>query len=283
MSKQDAVVVVESSGFSDKKIKMDGLKNAEGITISGDSLSAYFDRSFIDELTDDITKEARQDIGINHKPRLRYKPYKEKPGLGKLLSRSDINLIYSGDIMQNLVKINAPQIKFVIAALLSGESFTYDYMHEYIKEKCGKVIKLQPLQACVSVLKNSPAGFIFEKVGTIPATWRVHPLCSGMSPQDVYELTKKSGELTLEKAIRKYPFLADVLEEKTGSPIPLPSSIKEEETPKKTKSQQPSEQDSNDIQTLPAHAQPLVELIKSSGGKFDINVNVNFRILLGKP
>lgn len=287
MSNKTTSIVVESSGFSDKKIKLDSLQHADGLTINQESIGAYFDRSFIEELTKDAEKQSHHNIGINHKPRLRYKPHKEAPGNGHFLHQSQINRLYSRRIMENLVKANAPQIKFVIAALLTGQTFTYENLQNYIKEQCGKHINIQPLQACISSLKNSPAGFLLEKVGKVPATWRLTPEATVLKLLEIYELSKTSGSFNVEMAIAKYPFIADIIKDKTGADVSKPE-FKEAMESKKKKApvnitEPAPKSDNSQVVRTENNKQPLIELLQASGGKFDINVNVNFRILFGKP
>lgn len=287
MSNKTTSIVVESSGFSDKKIKLDSLQHADDLTINQESIDAYFDRSFIKELTEDAEKQSHQDIGINYKPRLRYKAHKEAPGNGRFLTKQQINQQYTGAIMENLVRQNASQIKFVIAALLTGQTFTYDSMHNYIKDRCGKVINNQPLQASISSLKLSPAGFLLEKVGKMPASWRIHPDATQLDQKEFYELSKKTGNFNLEKAIAKYPFIADIIKDKTGADVNKPKDeeameAKEKKAPVNITDPAPKSDNSQVVRTE-NNKQPLIELLQASGGKFDINVNVNFRILFGKP
>lgn len=279
MKHEDSVVIVESRGFSDKKIKIESLKNADGITIDGDSIKNYLDACLAQDLIKEIDHESRQDIGVNHKPIIRYKPYKEAHGIGTLIKQSQINMEYNEKIMQNLNKIKAPVQRYVITALLTGQSFTYASFSEYIEKYSGKKIKPGVINSAVAIMTHSRLGFLLKKVGKIPATWQIDKRALEMQEQDLYHLTlKNASKLSLEDACLKYPFLTKIIEEKEGVEIKLPDRQAEEE-------KQCNEQ---------THIEPAIEPAKDekeslanaiskalSNEKFDINININFRIFFG--
>lgn len=279
MKHEDSVVVVESRGFSDKKIKIESLKNADGITIDGDSIKNYLDACLAQDLIKELDHESRQDIGVNHKPIIRYKPHKEAPGIGILIKQSQINMEYNEQIMQNLNKIKAPVQRYVITALLTGQSFTYASFSEYIEKYSGKKIKPGVINSAVAIMTHSRLGFLLKKVGRIPATWQIDKRALEMQEQDLYQLTLKStSKLSLEDACLKYPFLTKIIEEKEGVEIKLPDRQAEEV-------KQCNEQ---------THIEPAIEPAKDekeslanaisktlSNEKFDINININFRIFFG--
>lgn len=285
MSNNETVVVVESKGLSDKKIKLDSLKNSDGIIIDGDSIASYLSACVANDLVKELTSESRQDIGISRKPHIRYKAYKEKPAVGCVFSRSKINELYQVRIMENLKKINAPQVRFVLASFLSGETFTYESLAEYIKEKSGKVIKPGVINGCVASMTHSKMGFLLNKVGKLPATWQMDKRALEMDEADLYDLfLRTQGKMTIEDACLKYPFLVKILEEKKLLTESDKNKNDENENYLEPKTQEAIEQtDTLEPISMDSIKREVLgsfqKAISGDKNKFDLNINVNFRIL----
>lgn len=128
MSRNDqSVVVVESTGFSDKKIKLSKkqdeltvggqrihhMKN-EVLTVGGKLVSDYLSDNFISNIQTELEQEKRQEIGICHKPYLRYPKHKEPNGQGEIFDRAKINRLYARSSMENLNKRKAAQIEYML-------------------------------------------------------------------------------------------------------------------------------------------------------------------------
>lgn len=294
MSNKDNSFVVSGHGFSDKRIKIESLKNHPGITIDGNDFADYLNRTSSKELISELTEEKKSEISICHKPRIRYKDHKENPSVGNKLDRSKINYLYNGKIMQNLKKMNAPQVRYVLAAFLSGETFTYESLHNYIKEKADKTIRLQPLQACLSGIKHSKIGFLFEKIGRLPAHWQLEPRATSMLEEDLYQLFLPRGLMNIEQACNKYPFISEILKEQgiiDTSTLGKRENTEIQKRPdarkNKSKIEKPDQKSVESELVMPVKSENHLKSIFAGSvaetllekGKLDINVNFNFRIL----
>jgi len=281
-------IIVESKGFTDKKIKIESLKGTS-ISVNGDDIASYLDDCFINDISESITQEAKQDIGICRKPRLRYPRYKEENGQGTLLSRSQINEQYVRSIMQNLNKIGAPIQRYILSAMLTGDVFSYKSIAQHIKERSGKIIPTYRINTTFWNIKHhTPIGFLFRKIASKPAQWQIDQRACEIKEEDLYKLsTHKTSGFNIEKACLKYPFLSAILEERTGAEIDLPQQDDQKLTEKdkaemveKAPAPMEFEQESNAIAHKSAD-HPTEALISSilDKGKFDINININFRLL----
>lgn len=282
MSDADAIIV-DSNGFTDKKIKIESLKGLNGVTISGQVLADYLDDLSAKQIVDEIQEETKQDIGICRKPYLKYRVHKEDDGYGKVLKRSEINRLYYGSIMENLNKIKAPAVRYVLACLLTGQSLNYKQMIELIKEKSGKEFTELTCQQQISRINKSKISFLINKVGSIPAVWKLDERATEIEEKYLYSMFLNTG-VSLEQACLKYPFLVSILKDRNDVDIELPWSKGEKIDVIKsvdnaggiigTHDESPDEQ-------VPEETYPtLIEAISSARGKFDLNININFRIHL---
>ena len=278
MVNKKATVVIQSEGFSDKRIKLDSLATAETLTVEGDSVGAYLDRSFINDIEKELVDESKQSIGINYKPRLRYKAHKEKHGKGLILTRSEINIQYNERIMKQIKQGRGSFIEYLIAAFLSGETFTYDQLIEYINIKADTNFKVKRMSQAIHVFKKSKIGFILKRVGKNPATYAFDKRALNMTREDIYALYTKVNVLTLETACGRYPFLIEMLRE-SGIDIQLPKWIKDIKP--SAVAAEPSAVAAEPEEKLPSGIDPLLKLLNTiDGGKFDLNININFNVSL---
>lgn len=296
MSNKEIVFVVGSHGFSDKRIKIESLKNNSEITVDEETLNNYLNRQSSQDIISELEQEKKSNISIVRKPVVRYKPHKENPSVGTSLSRSTINHLYNRRIMQNQKKINAPQVRYVIESFLSGQTFTYESLQKHILERADKEIKLQPLQACVSSIKHSKIGFLLKKVGRVPAHFQMDKRAMEIKGEDLYQMFLPRGALDIEQACNKYPFIREILREQ-GIVDFAQLEKKTEKTDQKNTKEENKKAAATDELPLDRNASdgpaeiipgknPLKSLIAGtsvdtmlSKGKFDINVNFNFRIL----
>lgn len=274
-------IIVKSKGFTDKKVKIESLKGT-GILVNGDDVASYLDDCFINDISDSLTKEARQDIGICRKPYLRYPRHKEENDQGMFIKRSEINKQYVRSTMQNLNKIEAPISRYIIAAFLTGDIFSYKSMAQYIKEQSGKIIPIDRINTVFwSIKHRTPIGFLFRKISLKPAQWQIDQRACEIKEEDLYKLsTHKTSGFNIEKACLKYPFLGAILEERTGAEIDLPQQDDQKLTEgDKAPAPMEIEQESNAIAHKSAeHPTKLISSILDKG-KFDINININFKLL----
>ena len=275
-------IIVESKGFTDKKIKIESLKGT-GISVNGDAIATYLEDCFISDISNSLTKESRQDIGICRKPYLRYPRHKEGNGHGRLIKRSEINKQYVRSTMQNLNKINAPITRYIISTMLTGDVFSYKSMAEYIKKQSGKIITTNRINIAFWHIKNdTPIGFLFRKISLKPALWQIDQRACEIKEEDLYNLSihKKSG-FNIEKACLKYPFLSAILEERTGAEIDLSQQgdhVFTEDSKAKVEENISASIDNIEQQRIAVPAEKTIKLILDKG-KFDINININFRLL----
>ena len=308
MSRNDqSVVVVESTGFSDKKIKLskkqDGLtvggqrihhmKN-EVLTVGGELISDYLSDNFISDIQTELEQEKRQDIGICRKPYLKYPRHKEPNGQGEIFDRAKINRLYARSNMENLNKRKANKIEYILTAFLTGKAFTFHQLSDYIKEKSGKEFGATPLNNTFLGVKRSKIFFLFKRVAKYPQAWVMDQRATQIKQPDLYQLWRAKGDLSLEDACLKYPFITKIIEETGGPKIQLPTRKYDKKANKKidpveseTIDDMPKFKGFEPLDIEPAcndenPLEKLAQILTKNDGKIDFNINVNFKIKFGE-
>lgn len=286
-------VIVSSSGFSDKKIKLESLSNLPAISVDSVVVEDWLADRFIDDLITNADNQDYKDIGINHKPRLRYKDYKEPPGKGRYMSRAEINELQLEKVIKEAFKVKKSKVYVVLALLLTGKSYSYSEIERQIIDAVGK--KWISTENCHQIfynLKRSPIHFLLEQAGSNPKAWRLNPKALEISVDDLYQLYSSTHSFNIEQACKKYPVIIGILRDKKGIDLLATSSdygIKSTSSTTETEGVDNLRVERSTLtlpeesaEKLPTGIQPLLKLLEQiNGGGFDLNVNFNIRIMFG--
>lgn len=303
-------VIVSSSGFSDKRIKLESLNNLPPVSVDSVVVEDWLSNQFIDDLIKDIDIQDYKDIGINRKPRLRYKDYKEPPGKGRYMSRAEINEMQLEKVIKEALKAKQPKVYIILALLLTGKPYSYKEIEQQINDIVGK--KLISVKGCHPIfhnIKRSAISFLLEQAGNNPKSWRLNPKALEISIDDLYQLYNSVRSFNMEQACKKYPVLIGLLRDKKGIDILATSSdygteltsstteaeevdnlrverstltMPEASAEKPPTGIQPTPMSEESVEKLPTGIQPLLKLLEQiNGGGFDLNVNFNIRIMFG--
>lgn len=293
--KNGSVIVVDSSGFSDKRIKFDG------VSVDGEAVKDYLDRLVIDEVAAELEDEADSVNTVYRKPRLRYTSEVEQPGKVKLMTKDDVaREIQIEAIKKELPLINS-NLKYVVASFLTGETFNYTQLHNFIKVTFDKDVPIERLQQMPSIIKKSRISFLLKKVGSNPVTYAFDPRAKAFSLLDTYDLYQKSG-ISLEAFCGKYPITLDILKDKgidltpdndaatgnvdadTGVPEELADEIHVRPVDNIDMSDEEYQALVDEMKKDEPEDKPTWQglqglLDQLNGGKFDININITFKLL----
>lgn len=134
---------------------------------------------------------------------------------------------------------------------------------------------------------------MFKQVAKYPQAWVMDQRATQIKQPDLYQLWRTKGDLSLEDACLKYPFITKIIEETGGPKIELPTRKYNNKAKVNTDLIEPETSDDMpkfkdfepfDIESTRNNEnalEKLAQILTKNDGKIDFNINVNFKITFG--